>query len=114
MAGFGTSVTVNRSMLVADPAVATTVIGPVVAVGGIVASTESPNTLKSALTPPKRTAITFTKLFPSIVTDVPGGPFLGSNPVIVGGGTDVIVNTSALLSVPVGDTTAMGPVVALA
>ena len=104
----------NRSLLVADPALVTTVIGPVVALSGTVASREPPKGVKEAFSPLKRTAVTFTKLLPSICTDVPGGPLLGLNPLITGGGRSTTVKAVALVADPAGDVTAIGPVVALA
>jgi hypothetical protein len=58
-------------------------------------------------------AVKFWKLVPVIVTDVPGPPTNGENPVIVGAEVKVsMIKDSAELAEPLGATTMMGALVA--
>ena len=68
-------------------------------------------TVKVALVPLKVTAVAPVKFVPLIVTLVPTGPLAGEKLVIVGA-LAVTVNAVALVAVPPGVVTAMGPVVA--
>ena len=52
------------------------------------------------------------KFVPVTVTDVPGGPTLGVNPVIVGTPEEPTVNTEPLAADPAGEVTPISPVVA--
>lgn len=57
---------------------------------------------------------TVSKFVPVTVTAVPGVPILGVNPVIVGAPVELVtVNTELLAAEPLGEVTAIGPVVAL-
>jgi len=96
------------------PAGVVTAIGPVVAPVGTVALSElSETSVKVVLLPLKVTALVSVKPLPLIVTLVPAGPLLGLNEEIVGGGGGVVtVKLVALVAVPVGVVTAIGPVVA--
>ncbi len=82
----GTAVTVKVSVLVAVPAVVLTLIVPEVAPGGTVAviwveefTVNDPDVALNF------TSVTFVKFVPVIVTEVPTGPEVGENEVIVGG-----------------------------
>ena len=67
--------------------------------------------MKVALVPLNVTAVAPVKLLPVIVTLVPTGPLAGVKLVIVGA-LAVTVNAVALVAVPPGVVTRMGPVVA--
>ena len=109
MAGGGT--TVKALLLVAVPAGVVTAIGPVAAPAGAVAwIAVSEVTVKLALTPLNVTAVAPLKLVPLIETWVPAGPLAGAKPEMDGGGTTV--NALALVAVPAGVVTAIGPVAA--
>ena len=84
----GAGITVNEAALVPVPANVMTAIGPLVAVGGTTAmSVVGFVTVKvGARTPLKITVCTFTKFVPVTVTEVPGCPLVGVNPVTVGAG----------------------------
>src|SRR5881396_3315149 len=108
-------VTVKSPELVAVPPGASTEIGPVVAPEGTVAVIcASPSTVKlpATLVPLNRTSVAPVKPDPVIVTEVPTGPELGENPVMVGGDGAVTVKSPELVAVPPGATTEIGPVVA--
>ena len=80
--------------LVAVPPDVVTEIGPEVAPEGTDAATcVSEFTAKDALVPLNFTAEAPVKLFPAIVTDVPTGPLVGVNIVIVGAGGFTVVTT---------------------
>jgi hypothetical protein len=108
-------VTVKFVELVAVPLGVVTRIGPVVAPVGTatVIFVPAPFTVKpGALTLLNETAVTPVKLVPLIVTDVPTGPLVGLNDVIVGAPAPVTVKFVELVAVPSGLVTAIGPVVA--
>ena len=67
--------------------------------------------MKLAVTPLNRTAVAPAKFAPLIVTLVPTGPLAGVKLVIVGA-LAVTVNEVALVAVPPGVVTLMGPLVA--
>jgi hypothetical protein len=101
--------------LVAVPAGVVTLIDPVRAAAGTFAVSELPDTtVNVALAPPNVTLVVPVKFVPVIVTFVPTGPLVGVNDPIVGaGGTTVVtVKAFALVAVPPGVVTAIGPVVA--
>jgi hypothetical protein len=101
--------------LVAVPLGVVTVIEPLRAPGGTVAVSEAlETTVKVAVVPPNVTLVVPVKLAPLIVTFVPTGPLVGVNDEIVGagGGAVVTVNAVALVAVPPGVVTTIGPVVA--
>jgi hypothetical protein len=106
----GAGMTVKLVMLVAVPPGVVTVIGPVVAPAGTVAVIrDGPLTLKSALAPLNRTAVAPLKFVPLTVTDVPALPLVGEKLVIVGAGLEMTVKLVALVAVPPGVVTAIGP-----
>jgi hypothetical protein len=79
-------VTMKSEVLVTVPSLGTeTAIRPVVALFGTVAVIWVPAwfTVNVAFTPLNETWFAFSKLVPVIVTDVPTGPLVGVNPVIV-------------------------------
>jgi len=111
-AGGGATVTVKAFALVAVPPGVVTAINPVAAPEGTVAlSEEAETTVNAALVPPNVTLVVPVKFAPVIVTFVPTGPLVGVNDEMVGAGT-VTVNTVALVAVPPGVVTAIGPVIA--
>jgi hypothetical protein len=78
--------TAKSPALVAVPSGVVTLIFPLVAPEGTVALIcVLEATLKAADVPLKRTLVVPVKLLPVIVTDVPTGPMVGVNEVIVGG-----------------------------
>jgi hypothetical protein len=107
-------VTVKFVELVAVPLGVVTEIGPVVAPEGTVALIRVAFcTVKVvAETPLKRTAVAPVKFVPLIWTEVPIGPLVGLNDVIVGAPVVVTVKFVELVAVPSGLVTAIGPVVA--
>ena len=108
-----TVVTVKFVELVAVPFGVVTEIGPVVAPEGTVALIRVAFcTVKVAETPLKRTAVAPVKFVPLILTEVPIGPLVGLNDVIVGAPVAVTVKFVELVAVPSGLATAIGPVVA--
>ena len=108
-----TVVTVKLVELVAVPFGVVTEIGPVVAPEGTVALIRVAFcTEKVAETPLKRTAVAPVKFVPLIRTEVPTGPLVGLNDVIVGAPVVVTVKFVELVAVPSGLATAIGPVVA--
>jgi hypothetical protein len=104
--------TIKALELVAVPPGVVTEIGPVVAPAGTIAVIcVEESTLKlAAAVPLNPTALAPVKLVPVITTLVPAGPPAGEKPEIVGGRTTV--NELALVAVPPGVVTEMGPVVA--
>jgi hypothetical protein len=107
----GGLITVKLLALVAVPPGVVTPIGPVVALTGTAAwIVVAEFTVKPALTPLNVTAVAPMKLAPLTVTLVPTGPLAGVKLVIVGG--LITVKLPALVAVPPGVVTAMGPVVA--
>lgn len=106
-------VTVKFVELVAVPLGVVTEIGPVVAPEGTVALIRvALCTVKVAETPLKRTAVAPVKFVPLIWTEVPTGPLVGLNDVIVGAPVVVTVKFVELVAVPSGLVTAIVPVVA--
>ncbi len=108
-------VTVKFVELVAVPRGVVTRIGPVVAPVGTatVILVPAPFTVKpGAFTLLNETAVAPVKLVPLIVTDVPTGPLVGLNDVIVGVPAPVTVKFVELVAVPLGVVTRIGPVVA--
>lgn len=98
--GGGAIPTMKFELLVAVCVVPTlTVIGPVVAVGGTMAVIEVAETLDAAAAMPLNRimfrVLSAAKFVPVMVTDVPAGPYVGENPVMVGAGTvkDVLLAT---------------------
>lgn len=114
--GAGPAPTVKFELLVAICVPPTlTVIGPVVAVGGTVTVTEVLVALVAApaYMPLNRTRSyvpSAAKFVPVMVTDVPAGPNVGENPVMVGAGT---VKDALLVVSPFIVPTHIGPVAAL-
>jgi hypothetical protein len=97
--------------LVTVPAGVVTAIGPVFAPVGTVATIlVSEMTLNCPLEPPNFTVVAPVKFAPVIVTRVPAGPLTGEKPLIVGSATTV--KAEALVAVPPGVATVIGPLVA--
>src|SRR6266480_2841072 len=107
----GGLMTVKLAALLAVPSEVVTLIGPLVAPAGTVAviAVAEP-TVKLALVPLNSTALAPVKLVPLMVTLVPTGPLPGVKLVIVGG--LITVKLAALLAVPPGVVTLIGPLVA--
>ena len=104
-------VAVKLLALVAVPPGVVTLIGPLVAPLGTVAVIwVLVFTVKLAPVPLKATAVAPVKLFPLMVTEVPTDPLLGLKELMVGGG--ITVKLLALVAVPPGVVTLIGPVVA--
>jgi hypothetical protein len=103
-------VTVKLALLTAVPAAVVTLIGLLLApLGTLAVICVSLTTLKAASSVPSNaTAVAPLKPAPVIVTAVPGGPEVGVNPEIVGGGT---VKLPLLVPVPWDVVTLIGPVV---
>jgi hypothetical protein len=117
--GAGT-VTVRLVALVAVPRTVSTVIGPVVAPGGTVATTEVEllELTADATTPLKRTIVAGASGprasdVPVMVTFAPMAALLGEKLEIVGGGAAVAVKLAALVAVPCTVVSVRGPVVAV-
>ena len=108
----GAGITVKSVALVAIPPAVSTWMGPVVApVGTDVVIWLSLITVNDGwFVPLKRTAVAPVNPVPVTVTAVPSGPLVGEKPVIVG--TAMTVKSAALVAVPPGVSTWMGPVVA--
>src|SRR5438093_2848064 len=105
-------VTVKLLALVAVPPGVVTLIGPVVAPLGTVAVIWVLELeVMVAATPLKVTLVAPVRLFPLMVTEVPTGPLVGVNELIVGGDV-VTVKLLALVAVPAVVLTLIGPVVA--
>src|SRR5437773_292193 len=105
------SPTVKLAALLAVPPGVVTLIGPLEAPAGTVAviAVAEP-TVKLALVPLNSTALAPLKLVPLMVTLVPTGPLPGVGRV-TGGGL-ITVKLAALLAVPPGVVTLIGPLVA--
>ena len=89
-----------------------TVIEPLrAAAGTVVEIWVAESTVKVALAPANATAVTPVKFVPVIVTGVPAAPAVGLKLVIVGAGIEVTVKLEALVAVPPGVVTLIGPVV---
>jgi len=100
--------TVKLAVLVAVPAGFVTVTGPLVAPLGTVAwITVAEVTVKPAAVPLNFTAVVPVKFEPLIVTLVPTTPLAGEKVVIIGG--TVTVKLFALVAVPSGVVTTIGP-----
>lgn len=111
----GAGRTTKFAALVAVPLGVVTLIGPLIAPAGTIASIwDAPLRRHPALTPLNVTSDAPVKLLPLIVTEVPGPPLAGEKLVSVGGGRAVTVNDEALVAVPEGVVTVIGPVVAVA
>jgi hypothetical protein len=107
------AVTVKLVALVAVPPGVVTAIGPVVAPTGTVAVIwVFESTVKLAVVLLNFTAEAPRKPVPVTCTEVPTGPLVGSNEVIVGTGEAVTVKFIALVAVPSGFVTEIAPVVA--
>ena len=107
----GPRITVNVAALVAVPAGVVTAMAPLVAPAGTVAVIWlAESTTYVALLPLKVTELAPVKLVPVIVTEAPTAPLVGEKLVIVG--ATITVNVAALVAVPAGVVTAMGPLVA--
>src|SRR5690349_6770690 len=107
----------NDRELVAVPPGVVTVIEPVLApVGTVALMAVLELTENEAPVPAKATAVAPVNPVPLIVTCVPTGPLVGLNVEIVGavggGGAVVTVKLPALVPVPPGVVTAIGPDVA--
>lgn len=103
--------TVKAVLLVAVPPGVVTVIRPVVAPFGTVAVIfASESTVKLADVRLNFTVVAPVRFVPLIVTEVPGAPLVGEKDVMVGAGGDVLtVNSVALVPVPDGVVTEIGP-----
>jgi hypothetical protein len=100
MAGAG-GVTVKLPALVPVPETVVTEMDPVAAVAGTVAVIcVAELTVKVAVVPPKLTDDAPVKLVPVMTTDVPGGPLVGANPLIVGAGWVVTLKLVVLVTTP--------------
>jgi hypothetical protein len=107
----GDTETVKLPALLAVPAGVVTLIGPLVAPAGTVAAiVVAEPTVKVALVLLNSTAVAPVKLVPLMVTLVPTGPLVGAKLVTVGG--LMTVKLPALLAVPAGLMTLIGPLVA--
>jgi hypothetical protein len=107
------AVTVKLVALVAVPPGVVTAIGPVVAPPGTVAVIwVFESTVKLAVVLLNFTAEAPRKPVPVTCTEVPTGPLVGSNEVIVGTGEAVTVKFVALVAVPSGFVTEIAPVLA--
>jgi hypothetical protein len=107
--------TVKSEELVSVPFGVVTVVGPVAAPEGTVVVIWSDEfTVNDALTLLKNfTELAPSKFDPEIVTEIPTAPPLGENDEIVGSSVAVKTKSSALVPVPSGFVTEMGPVWAL-
>jgi hypothetical protein len=113
MVGLGGVVTSKLLELVAVPPGVVTRILPSVAPDGTVAVILVEEfTVNNAETLLNVTLLTLTKLVPLIVTEVPTGPELGENEVIVGAGGEVTSKLLELVAVPPGVVTRIFPSVA--
>src|SRR6267378_2626382 len=107
----GGLITVKLPALLAVAAGLVTLMGPEAAPAGTVAVIALAElTVKLALVPLNRTAVAVLKFVPLIVTLVPTGPLAGVKLAIVGG--LITVKLPALLAVPAGLVTLIGPVAA--
>ena len=108
----GAPITVKVSALVAVPPGVVTAIDPVVAPAGTVAviCVEESTVNMVALVPLKATVVAPPRFAPVMTTFVPAGPLVGEKLEI--DGRPITVKLLALVAVPVGVATAIGPVVA--
>src|SRR5687767_11796829 len=104
MTGGGVADTVKAVALTALPPDDWTVMGPVVAVAGTVATSELPkNPCENwATTPLNKTLVTNRRFDPDMVTLELMGPLAGVNPEIVGGGDWFTVKKTVDWAVPFG------------
>ena len=112
-------ITVKLLVLVAVPPGVVTVILPLVAFAGTVAVIwVAEFTVNVALTPLNLTEVVVKpvplKFVPVMTTDVPTGPEVGVNEVMVGAGAAVTVKFEELVAVPLGLDTRIRPLVAVA
>src|SRR6185503_3679298 len=111
--GAGGRITVKLLPLVAEPPGVVTLILPVVAPAGTVASMRvAETTVKAAVVPLKVTALAPVKPLPRTVTWVPAAPLKGLNEVSFGLGDAVTLKLVLLVPVPLGVVTAILPEVA--
>ncbi len=111
--GIGDAVTSKLVALVAVPPGVVTAMGPSVApLGTVAVICVFEFTVKVAAVPLNFTALAPVKPVPVITTDVPTGPLVGLNDVIVGAGDGVTSKLVALVAVPSESVTAIGPSVA--
>jgi hypothetical protein len=108
----GAGIIVNEPALVPVPPGVVMAIGPVVAAAGTVAVTcVAESTVYTVVpTPLKLTAVAPVRFVPVMTTVVPAPPLVGVNEVTVGAGRTV--KLAALVPVPAGAVTEIGPVVA--
>jgi hypothetical protein len=107
--------TVKLPVLLAVPPGVVTKIFPVVAVAGTVAEIWVPeSTAKLAAVPLNLTKVAPVKPVPVMTTDVPTGPEVGVNDVMVGAAVAVTVKLPELVAVPPDVVTEIFPVVAVA
>jgi hypothetical protein len=106
------AVTVKLDELVAVPPAVVTLIGPVDAPAATAAVIDVADlTVKLAAVPLNLTDVAPARLVPLIVTDVPTVPLAGENDVTVGAcATTVTLKLDALVAVPPGVVTPIGPV----
>jgi hypothetical protein len=99
--GAATTVTVKSVALVAVPPAVVTVIGPVVAVAGTaVTIVVAVLDVITALVPRNLTEVAPVRFVPVIATEVPTGPELGVNDVMVGAAVAATAKLSALSAIP--------------
>ena len=109
----GNTVTVNGAKEFPLPPGLVTVITPVVAAAGTLATIElSSITVNKAFTPLKETDVALVKPVPNMVIDSPTPPEIGLKLVTTGAGITT-VKLDELLAVPTEVTTEIGPVVAV-
>ncbi len=106
-------VTLKLVELVAvPPGVVTRILPSVAAVGTVAVILVEEFTVNGADTLLNVTELTLTKLVPLMVTEVPTGPEVGENELIVGAGTEVTSKLVELVAVPPGVVTRIFPSVA--
>lgn len=110
----GGAVTVKLVLLVPVPEAEVTEMEPVVApVGTVAVICVAELTVKVAVVPANCTDDAPVKLAPVMTTDVPGGPLVGVNPLMVGAGWVVTLKLVELVAIPwPGTRTLIGPSVA--
>lgn len=108
----GADTRVKFAPLVAFPPGVVTEIGPLLAPIGTVAMIFMPLNLKLAVVTLKLTCVAPFRFAPEIVTEMPTGPLAGEKPLMVGGALETTVNVDALVPVPPGVVTEIGPLVA--
>jgi hypothetical protein len=111
---WGVGRTVKSVALVPVPLAFVTVIGPVLAPLGTTAViwVEELTVKLVEATPPNFTEVVPVKFVPTIVTEIPAGPLVGENEVIVGEPAGVTVKFDELVAVPPGVVTLILPVCA--